>query len=282
MSARLSPRVEAYLADVARACTATGAVSSVVLFGSAATGGFTDAISDVDLLLVLQDGAGAEDRRRTRDMIAEIETHHGFGRPPSHRSGTLEAFADRLTGSVRAFFVCTRAGLLSGDPGEVLDVSPLQALFVDRITIASIVASGMTIWGEDLLPRVPLPPIRRLDVGMALFALFSQAWLSAQLYPVLPSATKRAMDALKRSVHSCYFCYHGRPAPLPAEVEFMMQRHGHMRALVRLMALRSSPQRSFRFVVSCLPALVLLHLNTMRHLRFPRDVRGAATHGPQP
>ena len=84
------------------------------------------------------------------------------------------------------------------------------------------------------------------------------------MYPVLPGATKYAMDALKGPVHNCYFCYHARPAPLAEEVAFFQQRHGPSRALARLMALRSEYRPSFWFVLGCLPALARLRLRTAR------------------
>ena len=270
----LAPRLEAYLTDVVRACAAQGdALASLVLFGSAATGGYSAAVSDVDLLLVLRNGVNAEDRRRVRDVVSELEARHGLAKPQSHRHGVLEAFADRVTANVRAFFVCTRADLLSGDPARIFDISRALARFVDRVAIPSIVASGVTVWGEELLARVPLPPIRRRDVAKAFLGLFNQVLFSAAVYPVLPSATKYAMDALKRSVHNCYFCYHIRAAPLAEEVAFFQQRHGPSRALVRLMALRSEYRPSFGFVLNCLPALARLHLRTARDNQFPRDAR---------
>jgi predicted nucleotidyltransferase len=55
--------VEAYLAEVSRAYGAPGGpLASLVLFGSAATGGYAAPVSDVDLLLVLRDGADAAAR----------------------------------------------------------------------------------------------------------------------------------------------------------------------------------------------------------------------------
>ena len=75
--------------------------------------------------------------------------------------------------NVRAFFVCTRSDLLSGEPARVLDIPLVQAFFVDRIAIRSIVSSGITVWGKDLLARVALLPIRRLDVAKAFFGLFN-------------------------------------------------------------------------------------------------------------
>jgi len=76
--------------------------------------------------------------------------------------------------------------LLSGDIGRILRVHPSQAIFVDRIVLANFVASGITIWGEAMLPLVPVAPIRRFDVFKALFGLFPMALLSAAISPYTP------------------------------------------------------------------------------------------------
>jgi hypothetical protein len=146
---------------------------------------------------------------------------------------------------------------------------PLEAPFVDRIVFAGIVASAVTVWGEDLLPRIPVPPVRRLDVFKALFGLSSRVCLSAVMFPVLPDATKYAMGVLKHSLHSCFFCYRGRTAAIEEEVDFFRRRSGPIRTLEELLALRREYRPSFAFVIRCLPALVWLHVRTARENRFP-------------
>ncbi len=275
---RIARRIEMYLTDVVRACLVRGSPpASLVLFGSTATGGYSAAVSDVDLLLVLRDEVSAEDKRNVRDAVSALEARHGLAKSRSHRPGALAEFADRISANVRSFFVCTRGDLLSGDPGRILDIPPAQAWFVDRIAMPSIVASGITVWGEDVLALVQLPPIRRFDVAKAFHGLFNQVLFSAVVYPMLPGATRYAMDALKRSLHSCYFCYHIRSAPLGEAIAFFKQRHGPSRALARLMTLRSEYRPSFGFVLGCLPTLVRLHLRTARDNTFPRDARACGT-----
>ena len=166
-------------------------------------------------------------------------------------------------------------GGFSGDVARVLDLRPLETPFVDRIVFASIVASAVTVWGENLMPQVPVPSVRRLDVFKALFGFSGQVFLSAVTFPVLPDATKYAMGALKHSLHSCYFCYHGRTVTLEEEVDFFRRRLGTNQTLVDLLTLRGQYRRSFGFVIRCLPALVRLHLRTARDTRFPlKTVRG--------
>jgi hypothetical protein len=248
---------------------------SLVLFGSAATGGYSPDISDVDLLLVLDDGTDTAELHRVTGVVKALEARHGLARQEPAPSGALldalESFAARITANVRAFFVCRRADLLSGDPGRILSISRVQAVFVDRVAIPTIVASAVTIWGEDLLARVPRPAIRRLDVAKAWFGLFNQTLFAAAIYPLSPWATKYAMDALKRSVHNCYFCYHGRADSLDTEIAFFQARYQPQAVLTRLLTLRSGYEPSFRFVIGCLPMLVRLHLRTARDVRFPRS-----------
>jgi len=248
---------------------------SVVLFGSAATGSYSPEISDVDLLIVVHDGATTEDRGRVRDTISDHEERSGVRKQHTYRRGALDAFADRVTANVRSFFVCTRADLLSGQPARILGIPALQAFFVDRVAIPSILASGLTIWGEHLLPQVPFPPIRRFDVAKAFFSLFNQALFATVAYPLLSAGTRCAMDTLKRSIHNCYFCYHSSGAQLCEEVAFFQRRLGSMpdSTLAQLLKLRTGYQPSFAFVLRCLPTLVRLHSVTAWDNRFPQEPR---------
>jgi hypothetical protein len=133
----------------------------------------------------------------------------------------------------------------------------------------------MTIWGEQLLPHVPLPPIRRFDVAKAFFSLFNQALFPVMAYPLLSAGTIYAMDTLKRSIHNCYFCYHSRGAQLSAEVAFFQERlgPGPRSTLAQVLRLRTAYRPSFGFVLRCLPTLVRLQLATARDNRFPQQPR---------
>jgi hypothetical protein len=270
-------RVETYLRDVVEACTARrGLLASLILFGSTSSGGYSPVVSDVDLFLVLHDDVSAPDRRWVISTVSDLEIRHGLSKHHSGREGVLERFADLITANVRSFFVCTRGDLLSGEPWRILDIPRTQGRFVDRIVVPSIVASGTTVWGEELLDRVPLPQIRRADVVKSLVGLLNQMLFITVAYPLLPRATHYAMNVLKRSVHSCYFCHHRRSAPLAEEISFLETRHGPMQSLARLRSLRSDYRPSFGFVVSCLPTLVRLHLGATLDGAFPRDARPRA------
>jgi predicted nucleotidyltransferase len=242
---------------------------SVILFGSAATGGFSETVSDLDLILVVDDGVTRGQRRQLTEEVERLEVLQGFRVPRVHAQNRLEQALDRLTATVRSFFMCTRQDLLSGRVDRILDLRPAQGLFVDRVVLPSIVGSAVTVWGEDLLPHVPLPAIRRIDVLKAFHGLFGQLVLIATLYPMMPNATRYAMAALKRSVHNCFFCYQGHSAVLEQEVDFFQHRIGPNTTLQQLLDLRQQYAHSFRFVVHCLPLLIRLHWRTARDNSFP-------------
>jgi hypothetical protein len=265
-------RVAAYIADIAHVASGPqGSLVSIILFGSGSTGGYAEGSSDLDLLLVLDEETSAAEKQRISQAVGELEARRGFVKPRASGnrfSRLVGTFAARITANVRTYFICTRADLLSGDPGRILGLPSTQTVFVDRIAVPSIVGSGRTLWGEDLLAHVALPPIRRMDVGKAFFGLFSQMLFVMAVYPVLPDATRYAMDILKRSVHSCHFCHHGRAASLADEVSYFESRYGDDRALNRLLSLRRDYCASFLFCLHSLGAIVRLHYRTARDIQF--------------
>lgn len=80
------------------------------------------------------------------------------------------------------------------------------------------------------------------------------------------------MGALKRSVHNCFFCYHGHRASLEQEIDFLQRRLGPSRTLMQLLALSGEYRPSLAFVVRCLPTMAWLHLRSAVENTFPREV----------
>jgi predicted nucleotidyltransferase len=258
----LPERVQIYLGEVIQVCAQDGRpVVCLVLFGSATKGGFSD-VSDVDLIVVLPDEATPADKRRLRATVTQLESRHGL-RPTAPRAPwKIQPRIERAAGHLFPCCVCTRSELLSGDAAQVLGLHRWEAPFLDRIVFASIVASAVTISGEDIVSQIHVLPIRRVDVFRALFALSCQLALALVTFPFLPDATKFAMAALKHSLHSCYFCYRGRTTLLDQEVAFFNRRFGTSRTLVELLSMRRQYRRSLAFVLGCVPTIVALHLRT--------------------
>jgi predicted nucleotidyltransferase len=268
----LPPGLQDYLDAIVRVCRDEACtLSSVLLFGSSVTGGYSEAVSDVDLILVLADDTSKDSRIRLREQVERLEVLHASGGTSRQPQNALESLLQTVTADVRSFFICTHGDFVSADVARIFDIAPAQGIFVDRIVLASILGSATTVWGKDLLPQSAeaLPPIRRLDVLKVFFYLYNQVLLSAVMFPWVRSSTRYAMGALKHCVHSCYFCYHMRPASLSEEVAFFAEQTGADQTLNQLLSLRREYQRSFAFVLRCLPAIARLHLRTIRDNPFP-------------
>lgn len=203
------------------------------------------------------------------NTVERIEMLHGLRSHSAHSLPALERFLNRVTAHDRTFFICTRGDLVSGKIGRILRIHPLQAIFVDRIVLANLVASGITVWGESMLPYIRVAPIRRFDVFKALFSLLPMALLCAAIFPIHPGMTKYAMGVLKTSVHSCFFCYELRRASLEEEISFFEGRLASTRTLMQVLDLRRDYRDSFTFVARCIPTLVRLHLRTSIDNQFP-------------
>jgi predicted nucleotidyltransferase len=105
---------------------------SIILFGSAASGAFSDS-SDVDLIIVLPDEATPEDRRRLREVVSDLEITHSLRLPATRSKNPLEMFAEHAGVTRTLAFSCSRSDLVSGDVARVFGLRAAEELFVDRI-----------------------------------------------------------------------------------------------------------------------------------------------------
>ena len=156
----MASSVQQYVDAVAQLRCGENSLVSVILFGSAASGAFSES-SDVDLILVLPNEVTLDDRRRLREVVSDLEITHGLRLPASRRKNLLEMFAEPAWGDAHSCFFCTRDDLISGDAARVFGLRAVEKLFVDRIVLASVIVSAKTVWGEELLSLIPLPPLRQ-------------------------------------------------------------------------------------------------------------------------
>src|SRR2546421_6130620 len=120
-------RVRAYVDTIVHTCADSGrALASVVLFGSAAIGGWVETVSDVDLILVVPDCATDEDMDRLRSEVERIEILHRLGSHSAHGQPALEKFLDRVTAHDRSFFICTRGDCYRGTLGGSFAYTPCR------------------------------------------------------------------------------------------------------------------------------------------------------------
>src|ERR1700759_2201589 len=108
-------RVREYVDAIVNPCADGGrGLVSVVLFGSVATGGWVEPVSDVDLILFVPEFTPMEARDGLSCEVERIEKLHGLRSELARGTSALEKLLNRLIAHDRSFFICTRSDLQSG------------------------------------------------------------------------------------------------------------------------------------------------------------------------
>jgi predicted nucleotidyltransferase len=133
----MESRVQQHLDGVAQ-LHRKGAISlaSVILFGSAATGAFSQS-SDVDLIIVVPDGTSPENRCLLRAEVTELEILHGLRLTVSRPQKPLESFAEHAGGHAHSCFLCTPADLVSGDVARIFGLRGAEEMFLERVRVSN-------------------------------------------------------------------------------------------------------------------------------------------------
>jgi len=267
----LPQRASGYIAEILRvADQKRNDIVSVIVFGSVLQGPFS-ALSDVDLIVVLTDGVPKRFRKQMDDELAVLELSHGLRASPKSKLEIFYTMIDKRAGLFLSHFVCYKNDLLSGNPAKVFHINPVAESFLlsARIGFGNIVLSAKTVWGEDLLDRVRIPPITRWHLLMNCLALLLFNAFALLTLPFLPNATKYSMLALKWSLHNCYFCINQRVATIEQEVDFFNKNLSEPWVLTKLLSLRRHYRRSLRFVRKSFRAILQMFMLAARHNQFP-------------
>ncbi|HKQ52212.1 MAG TPA: nucleotidyltransferase domain-containing protein [Pyrinomonadaceae bacterium] len=252
------------------------AVVSVILFGSARKGGFSQGVSDVDLIVVLADEVSRKMKRRLKGDLAALELKHKLRERPKSRIEIIRMWVDKIAGQFKSQFICYRRDFLSGNTAAAFGINPfLESLILStHIAFASIVTSAKTIWGEDLLRDAHLPVLTKGHLAKNYIGFFMLNAGALLAFPLIPNATKYSMSAFKWMIHCCHFCSTLKSARLEEEVEFFRGQVEEDACLTELLSLRQEYRPSLRFVWNCFRVIRELYILTVRVSKFPISVRG--------
>jgi predicted nucleotidyltransferase len=245
-------------------------IVSIAVFGSVAKGGFSQSVSDVDLIVALADKVPQKAKGLITSDLADLELKHGLREHPKSKTEFVYSQIDRMAGQFKSHFVCYACDLLAGNSSAVFGWHPLaEPFFSTRIGFANIVTSAKTIWGADLLKQAHVPPVRKWHLTNNCLSFLSLNGIAFLTFPILPNATKYSMSVMKWMIHNCHFCYTLKAATLEEGVEFFRAKLEHNKALLELLSLRREYRPSLKFVMECFHAIVHLYVMTVRENRFP-------------
>jgi predicted nucleotidyltransferase len=267
----LPPNGAAFLEEVAALLDGESVVS-VLLFGSVVTGEAT-AASDIDLLVVLDDGVGETDREAVRSEIVRLAEKHLDVK--QGRSNPVEHVVDRATGMFRSGFVVTESDIECGRFHDVFNTSRLAyALAPWRTVLRAVFTQAEAIYGPRVTPdwsRITPPETRRgreLTRSAAMSTLLAAAQLGYAF--VSPRAVRYAMEAHKWTLYNCAFHIAGRRAPTLAAASGTVP--GIARLDKRLLNLREAPRVDRLYILFVAPYVALVHVRTLLAAREADDV----------
>ena len=245
-------------------------IVSIMIFGSAAKGGFSP-VSDVDLFVVLADEIPRKEKKRLEHDLAELELEYKLRTRPKSKTEYILTLVDRLAAQFKSQFICYKRDFISGNSAAVAGINPvLESLFLStRIAFADDVMSAKTVWGEELLSQVRVPRVTRehLVKNCLGFLAFNSGALA--VFPVVPNATKYSMSALKWMLHACHFCVNLKSSTIEEAVELFQAEIDRDAELMELLSLRRQYRPSLRFVKGCFGTILKLYSATVKQAVFP-------------
>ena len=235
-------------------------VRSVLLFGSVVTAE-TSEISDVDLLVVLEDAATPADARAVRRCCLTLSEQ--YLESASDRNA-LEGTVDRATGMFQSGFVAFESDVRDGAFHAVFDTNRVAYVLAPwRTVLASVFESTVAVYGESLSPdwdQVGHPLDRRLRELFRSF-LLSVLLAVAQVPYALVSrrALQYAMEAHKWTFYNCGYHLAGGPVTLREAIEAVPDIAASADHLV---SLRDRPRFAVGYLLLVPAYVAVIHART--------------------
>lgn len=250
-------------------------VVSLIVFGSAVTGGFSNQNSDVDILVVIDDGTPKKYKKSVLQQIKKLEVKYGFAEDVNNPFKKIRQSFLHMMSLKLSHFICYKRDFIGGRFARIFHISLLLQFMASasKIAFAGLLQSAQTFWGADLLKQVHIKPIRKRHLLMSFVSVFNISLAAFFLYPFSGKATKMAMGALKAAIHNCSFCYGLSNAPLSDKTAFLISKFPQKQVLQDFLLLRNEYKNSFRFVSGVIGIIGRIYLKTLKEISFPIEIK---------
>ncbi len=194
--------------------------ASIILFGSAVKGGFNDRVSDVDLLIVLDDGVGGGVRRAALSLMFSVQRFF-FKLDYSSFLDRLLYFFEAGTGLFKSFFICFERDLFSKCFHRVFNVNRFLSCFIapGRLVLNSVFSNCRVLYGRSY-------DFKQFNAGLNFFQIVKSFILCSLLFffSIIVNCFKPAWryfyTSVKWSLLNCYFYLTGRSVDAKTALSF--------------------------------------------------------------
>ena len=166
--------------------------------------------SDIDLIVVLDDGCGDEEIAEARSRLRALNP----SMRPRGLLGHLFSSIEQATGMFSGPFVCRESDLHIGDFKSIFGTS---ALMTELLAPTGLVLGGATTTFKCIYGRAPemsIPRRRSLHVLKSLIMCFLLSIGGIILCPIAVEGLKYVLEAMKWAIYATYYYARGEIRPL--------------------------------------------------------------------
>jgi predicted nucleotidyltransferase len=235
-------------------------VVSVLLFGSIVSNEATE-VSDVDIIVILDDNTAGSTVNTIRRQCHELATHH---LEATTDRNIVEQAVERETGMFQSGFVAFKSDIEAGSFHAIFNTSRAAYVIAPwRTVLASVFESTVSIYGPTVTPkwgRIGSPHNRRVR-ELARSAVMAFFLAVAQIpYTIISSRSLHyTMEAHKWTLYNCSFHLTGSSNTLQqaiTEVPDVASLSKH------LLSLRRNPQFDIQYLLLVPLYVVAVHIWT--------------------
>ena len=237
---------------------------ALYVFGSVVGGECCDT-SDLDLLIVLDDGTPPQLIRYVDGLLESLEAEYELVSADRSLVGRVLRAIERSTGMFISHFLCRRGDLLRGRVSNVFSNNILMSklLAPASIVFGSVLSRKVKVYGEDILGGVTIPKPSPLTLLKSLAMNLLLSLFSLLLYPLTPRANRYEMEAAKWSILASYYFLKKTNPGLNEALKFFAELGLPKTYCERLLQLRMRYENDVRFGLSTPYYVLKIHVKAL-------------------
>ena len=234
-------------------------IKAVIIFGSVAQQQ-TCHISDVDLLLIVDDQVPSKNIRSLIGYLRTIEIKHGFAQYPDNIFSTILNIVESTTGMFRSFFIARESDWFKGSFASIFGTSRFftKILAPDQIVLNSVICGSRVIFGDPKYISIRFP----ISVFQLIKSIMMDLTVSIGtlvILPLNPKNMKYVLEAFKWALRSGFFYLFEKTEKLILIQQFFLKIGFSKRLLDKLNAYRTKLKMDIGFALSIPYQIVNVH-----------------------
>ena len=238
---------------------------SLILFGSSVNGVPTK-ISDVDLLIVMDNSVTKRDLQKIHLLVEKLATKYQFWSRPQSLFERILRGVKLSTGMFVPFFVTREKDLVEGKFTRIFNVNRVLAFFLSpkSTVLKSIKNNYRVLWGKDIIRQMKIGNESRIDLPKGLFLNLLQSIAAFFLSPFVEEATKYSLEALKWALYTLRpHIYKKDRANLDDIVNSLIKAGYYPEEFLTFKRLRSNYKNDYRFILMAPQLVTALYIRPL-------------------